>query len=349
MKTKFLTLIALLTTSLLSGCGSGQDNKIIITYGDKTLDSYIVLTTEQDLITMIDREDNFILVSYADPRCSCWGTFEESVIKPYVRDYDIPIYVIETNALSDDDFYGLPINSDKSNTPVLGLYENGKYKVGANYFSNPLIFQKINDFINYLNRYISKPYGYYVDFDQVDALLKGKDKFILNWSWKLCPDCAEFDRRFLKSYIEDNPSEKQLPIYVVDTHVVRNGDQEVWQEIKDTYGLSQARNKDYGYSSGYVPSLQIIEPDATDYVSNGDISPIIKDMFVYRNEKFSIDGSTYTITDSYFDGTRATNYLGAYESEIGQTFTLSSNQTRNEVRDPIHDRYATKFLDYYWK
>lgn len=351
MKLKFFTLMSVAAT-LLAGCGNANkngDGKVVIPFGDMNLTTYITVTKSIDIETMMDRGDNFILVSYALPTCGCWGTFSDSVLTPYVQETHMPIYAIYTGDIGDDDYFGLPIDSQKSNTPVIGIYENGKYKVGANYAKNELIFKKIDDFKNFMNRYVTQPFGYYVNFTRLNTFLKGDDKFLLYWSWKLCPDCTIFDRKFLKNYLKNASQTRSVPLYVIETHELRQTQE--WQDIKDKYAISDTLNKTSGYGKGYVPAIQVIEPDGTDYVSAGNITPIVKDMFVYRNEFFTKneDGS-YTITDSYFNGVRGTKYLGEYESEIGKTFTLSEGQTKAaEARDPLHDTFAKKFLDYYWK
>lgn len=350
MKLKTLSLLGVAAASVLAGCGNNNNNangKVTLSFGDMNLTSYITLTKDIDVQTLRDKKENFILVSYADPNCGCWGTFSESVLIPYVKETHIPIYAIYTRNIADDDFHGLPISSDKSNTPVIGIYKDGQYKVGANYFSNEHIFKKIDDFKNYMNRYITAPAAYYVSFNQLDTMLKGDDKFILYWSWKLCPDCSQFDLRFLKDYFAKNNKSRNVPFYLIETHDVRQTDQ--WQAIKDKYGLSETFNTASGFGKGYVPTLQMINPDGTDHLSNGSIAPIIEDMFVCRNEFFSNENGVYTITDSYFNGVRGTKYLGAYETEIGKTVTAADSTERNTIRDAVHDDFAKKFLDFYWK
>lgn len=360
---KILALSSLLLVASLSGCGNETNNKIILTYGDKSLNAYIRLNTEADLLTKVNNEENFILVSYADETCSCWGMFESTVINPYVREYDIPIYVIHTDALLTG-YYGLPINSGKTNTPVVGLFENGVYKYGTSYDQNAQVFREYNAFINYIDRYMTKPYVYYVSLAQLNDLMKGDEKFILNWALDICPDCKTFDHGLMKEYLKNHPKEKDVPFYVIETRSeglrLLDGisNTEHWTAQKNKYGLSDVLNTTYGYSTGFVPTLQVIEPDGTDYVTLGDISPIISDQMVFQNEKVAYDevNDKYYVSDSYYDGVRATKYLGAYESQIGMEIDESAVYEQNSalrfdptIRYDIQKGFATSFLDFYWK
>lgn len=363
MKTRFISLIGLLATSLLAGCGP-TTSKIVLTYGDKTLNSYIRLTREVDLTSKFDNKDNFILVSYADESCACWAVFESKVVKPYVQDYDIPVYVIHADLITNTNYYGLPINSSKENTPVVGLYENGVYKYGTSYNNDSSVFKNLNSFITYVDRYMTRPYGYYINLSQLNNLLKGEEKFILNWGMSICPDCKIFDLTLLKEYLGTHSKEKTTPLYIIET--VSEGLRLVdgvsnsthWQAQKDKYGLSNTLNTALGYSTGFVPTLQVINPDGTDYVASGNITPIIEDMIVFQNEKVALDEETskYVVSDSYFNGVRGTKYLGAYENQIGQeideefVYEQGGNlRFQTEARYEIHKDFATKFLDFYWK
>ncbi len=362
MKLKLIPLLSLMTLSVLAGCG-GQNDKIVLTYGDKSLDSYIRINREVDLSAKFDQKDNFILVAYADESCACWAVFESRVVIPYVQDYDIPIYVIHTDLITDINYYGLPVSSNKSNTPVVGLFEDGVYRHGTSYNNDNSIFKNLNSFVTYIDRYMRGPYGYYINLDQLNTLLQGDTRFIINWGMSICPDCKAFDHHFLQDYLNDHPGNKDTPLYIIETvsEGLRLLDGESnsahWQQQKNIYGLSNTLNTVYGYGTGFVPTLQVIDPDGTDYVSLGDISPIIEDMFVFQNETVAYDeeADRYYVADSYFDGVRATTYLGEYDSQIGMDisseFVYESNGTlrfETEARYDIHQQFATKFLDYYW-
>lgn len=363
MKSRLIALSFLLATSLLSGCGA-TTNKIVLTYGDQTLDSYIRLSREVDLTSKIDNKENFILVSYADESCACWAIFESRVVIPYVQQYDIPIYVIHADLISDVNYYGLPINSTKENTPVVGLYENGVYRFGTSYNNDNSVFKNLNSFVTYVDRYMTRPYGYYINLDQLNTLLKGDERFIINWGMSICPDCKIFDHTLLKDYLKANTKQKDTPLYIIET--VSEGlrlvdgvsDSQHWQDQKDIYGLSATLNTEYGYRTGFVPTLQVINPDGTDYVALGDISPVIEDQIVFQNESVAYDENSdkYLVSESYFDGVRGRKYLGDYPNQIGleidEEFVYEQNDTlrfMSEARYDIQQAFAKKFLDTYWR
>ena len=66
--------------------------------------------------------------------------------------------------------------------------------------------------------------------------------------------------------------------------------------------------------------------------------------------------ATYKIKDSYFNGVRATKYLGEYESEIGKVIDESLVVETEKgprfiagTRYDVSAKYVAKFFDYYWK
>lgn len=360
---RFLLLTGLLLIAPLSGCGTTSDNRIVLTYGDKSLNTYIRLESEADLQTKVSNKENFILVAYADETCSCWGMFESTVVIKYVQDYDVPIYVMHTDAFLSG-YFGLPINSALTNTPVLGLYEDGVYKYGTSYDQNTQVFREFNAFVNYIDRYMTKPYGYFVSLSQLNTLMKGNQRFIINWALDICPDCKTFDHGLMKEYLKSHRGDKDVPFYIIETRQeglrfldgVSNTAH--WTEQKNKYGLSNVLNTEYGYSTGFVPTLQVIDPDGTDYVTLGDISPIIDDQIVFQNESVAYDETNdkYYVSNSYFDGVRATKYLGTYENQIGKEIPESATYIQGttlrfnpEVRYDIQKDFAVKFLDFYWK
>lgn len=351
---KFTQLLLLTSALILSGCTKPEPSKINIYYKDETLTEVIEFSTLVDLESKILNKDNFILVSYADQTCACWGTFEQLVLNPFVNETKIPIYVIKTSLLGDD-LKGLPINSAHSNTPVVGIFDEGVYKYGVAYNEDTSIFTQKAKFSAWLDTYIIRPIMTYISLDKLNTLLKGTTPFIINWSLEMCPDCTAINHRFMRDYFKKNEISQKLPYYLIETKDIRSHT-ELWTNIKKVYGLSDELNKASGYGTGFVPALQVIHPDGNDYVTSGDLSPIITDMFVFQNEFVEKVGEEYKISDSYFNGVRATKYLGNYESEIGKVVDPSLVYQRETgyrfVAGARYDQnaiFATKFFDYYWK
>lgn len=191
----------------------------------------------------------------------------------------------------------------------------------------------------------------YITLAELNVLLRGNKPFLLMWTMEGCPDCYAVLTKFQKNYVNARFSAK-MPLYLIETVTWRMpGKEAYWQKIKDTYGLSNTFNKATGYSSGYVPSFQVITPDGTDHLTTNTVSEIITDMFVFQNEFVTKRGWRYYITTSYFDGVHGKKYLGDYRSEIGKSVARSDVKKYNMSvrRYELNAKYLTKFLDYYWQ
>jgi len=138
---------------LLTGCKPALGAKITITKSSEVLETFIELDDKSAVTNLISAEANFVLVSYALVGCSCWGQFHIQVLNPYISETNIPIYVLHTD-LFNNEYYGLPINAAKTNTPVIGLYKEGVYTYGLNYFEDEAVFAKLATFKTWINRYI---------------------------------------------------------------------------------------------------------------------------------------------------------------------------------------------------
>lgn len=191
----------------------------------------------------------------------------------------------------------------------------------------------------------------YINLDELNTLLKGSKPFILMWTMDGCPDCYAVLTKFKENYVKADFKAK-MPLYLIETIAWRMpGNENLWQTIKDTYGLSNTFNKALGYSTGYVPSFQVITPDGSDHLSTNTVSVIITDMFVFQNEFVTRRLCRYFITTSYFDGVHAKKYLGKYQSEIGKSVSrkIVKKYNMSVRRYDLNAKYLTKFLDFYWK
>ncbi|MFA5660386.1 MAG: hypothetical protein WC968_03210 [Bacilli bacterium] len=348
-------LLLLANAILLGACTPNtQDNeKVPLYYRHNELTEIIEFTDVKDVDDMITDKENFILVSYADYTCSCWGRFRDFVLNPYINETKLPIYVIATDLMGDD-LKGLPINRNKTNTPVIGIFEAGKVKFSLAYNQDETVFQQLDKFTSWIERYIELPMMTYISLEELNTLLSGTTPFLLNWSYNRCPDCKALDGRMMPVYLKENTITQKIPYYIIETAEIRK--LESWTDVKNTYGLSNVLNERLGYGTGYVPTLQIFHPDGSDYVTSGDVSPIMTDMLVFQNEFVEKVEGVYKVKDSYWNGVRGTTYLGTYESEIGKVIDPSMvEETETSIRFvagsryELNARYAAKFLDYYWK
>lgn len=352
---KIYGLLLLANAIILGACTPNNQNsdKVPLYYRYNHLTEIIEFTDVKDVDDLITDKENFVLVSYADYTCSCWGRFRDFVLNPYIQETKLPIYVIQTDLMGDN-LKGLPINRGKTNTPVIGVFEQGKIKFSLSYNQDESVFQQKEKFVSWMDRHVTLPIMTYISLEEVNTLLRGTAPFILNWSYNRCPDCKALDEKMMPLYLKENAVTQKLPYYLIETAEMRK--LESWTSVKNTYGLSNVLNETYGYGTGYVPTLQVFHPDGTDYVASGDVSPIMTDMLVFQNEFLEKVEGIYKIKDSYWNGVRGTKYLGAYESEIGKVVDPSLvEETETSIRFvlgsryEINARYAQKFLDFYWK
>lgn len=356
----------LLGTFLLTGCNKPPKmEKVQIMYKYSNLTEVINIVDDENQTALeqlelkITDKENFVLVSYADYTCSCWSVFRDHVLRNYINTKKIPIYVIETDALGND-FKGLPIRKDLTNTPVIGIFAGGVCKYSIDYTSKSEIFIERDKFNEWMDARIKDPLMTYISLEEVNTLLKGTEPFLLNWSYSICPDCVALDKQFMPGYIETLKKAPKMPYYIIESKPIRDAGN--WLNVKDIYGLSDKNNTVSGYATGYVPTLQVIRPDGNGatYLANNDISPMIDDMLVFQNDQVEKVDGVYKIKDSYYNGVRATRYLGEYESEVGKVvdpsivmeteyngvlYTYFARGSRYE----LHANYATKFFDHYWR
>lgn len=374
MNRKLLGFLLLATSILtLGGCSCRKDPdppparvKVDLVFKNSTVDTMIEIN-EGDILEKMDRHENYILVSSADTTCACWTVFLNDVINPYIAKTHVEIFYIDANTL-DYTYYGLPIASDKSNTPVFGIYKDGHIRHKQSYSYENEVFSKLEAFEKYIEDRCNLPRVEKITLDRFQELLRSDTEFLINYGLSTCPDCVAYDINFLKDYIKTHKSVDRIPYYYIETRAegmrllngVSNTDEAKaqWQAFKDNYGLSNAKNPEMGFNTGYVPTVQLIEGSSTtDYVEEGDITPLIIDMMVFQNDQLGKVDDKVVVTSSYYNGVRGSEYLGTYESLEG-TVIAEGDYTYYEAYDmyvckpmtryEVHAPFAAKFLEYYW-
>jgi DNA gyrase subunit A len=171
----------LLGTFLLTGCNKPPKmEKVQIMYKYSNLTEVINIVDDENQTALeqlelkITDKENFVLVSYADYTCSCWSVFRDHVLRNYINTKKIPIYVIETDALGND-FKGLPIRKDLTNTPVIGIFAGGVCKYSIDYTSKSEIFIERDKFNEWMDARIKDPLMTYISLEEVNTLLKATD------------------------------------------------------------------------------------------------------------------------------------------------------------------------------
>lgn len=150
---KSRNVLALLTMLLLSGC-THVDNKIIIARNTDKSGAIVDLERRLKLDELVSEDASFMLTTYSNVDCSCWGGFLTFVLTPYVEDFHVNVYAIAAPNLGDDHL-GIPYNINENSTVVFALYEKGAYKYGLVDHEDEDVFHNYKAFKTWIDRYVS--------------------------------------------------------------------------------------------------------------------------------------------------------------------------------------------------
>lgn len=354
----YIFSVLTLATTMLSGCDVNA-NKTALIYG-KLLGELNDLNYVE-LSNKLDNGDNFLLFQTPNSNCTCWTSFRDSVLKPYIienniRAYTIPFAEFYSNNVQRDTF-GIALNSSSQ---TMAIYKDGIIKTMREYNSTHKIWTSSESFTTYINELLIAPTIIDLDLAQLQSLYTKEDSFSILF----------YDEGDASLYLKDNPLRNYAlshlntmsTFYALQTNVqgIKLDDlgvyqEEQWQTFKDNYGLSTLNNQVFGYGDGFVPTLQYIEPDGI--ATNGDV---IKAQSVYFNEvlaNVATEGS-YLVEDSYYT-TERQSFLSYLDGFIGTSIIkgleIPSSDTKlvgeqriwlNEKAAVYHDPLLVAFLDY---
>ena len=302
---------------------TNEDNRVSLGVGDMSSNTYKNITMNE-LNTMIDNDDNFLLFVYS-PTCGGCMMFKP-ILENAIKTRNLIVYAITYSSISTDH----ELKSLRY-TPSIVLYENGEIAYQTDPDKNQEYFVNNDGFLSFLDEYTRMPTMYYISKDQLIAKIENDENFIVYYSRNDCGDCAYMYKNYLKLFLYNNPGAKK--IYVIETNVegirLTNGEYNAtqWQAFKDQFGLSENGNATFGYGVGYVPTIQ--------YYNNGNIA----DMVVYFNDDMSAttnpDGSTtVTINGSYYSD----------NPYIGQSMLYSEYK---DTLAPFFNSKLTSFINDY--
>lgn len=359
IKNRFRSLLLMMLIGLTS-CGSNNETKVPLLYGDESLTTFVTVN-DSDIVTKIENKENFFFFTYLNG-CGCWTNFRDQVLIPYINNTHIYAYGIEVNAIKGtvdyDIFYDLPVNSNKSNTPVMGLYENGEIKYSLAYTEkNKTTFESLAAFENWMTRYSELPTMFFINLNQLNTMLESSKKFVLYYSRKSCPDCTYLERNFLKNYGKTHLTANKLFILDCDVEGIRylNGqyDEAQFNAFKDQYGLSNTHH-DLGYAQGFVPTFQWIVGDGQSILSDVSITRIVEDQIVTLNDSARLEGNDVVIDRTYFDGSRNHGYTAPVLSnkvltldEFTYVETSGTYRYLREAQAKYTDPVLQEFLNLY--
>lgn len=349
MKKKILPL-PLLALTLVS-CNKNNNGIVYIPFGklyDSTLasdvNSLYLHTTNisyEDLNRKIKNEDNFVLLVYEyktlekgeEIECICYTSFAYN-LNIYIKSNNIEIYGIDP---SDFKGTGKTFSLDLvSGEQTLAIFKDGEvYKQETTANESLSNQEKIERFFNN----VSFSNMLYVNKNQLDSMFEEKETFTIGYLRKTCSDCEYLIRDFLKEY---NKKPLNKTIYVLDCDIngirYENGqfNSTLWQEFKDSYGLSNKYNANFGYDVGYIPTFLTYKIEGkkdyfAEYVIDGAVA--------YNDILTKIEDKVI-ISNSYWNGAKH-SFFSSLDSSI------KTKLTNKEISIDEYDDYGEDGI--YWK
>lgn len=320
MKKVLNLLSVVLVIFICSSCKCNKFNKVSLQIGDINANSYNNITLNE-FDDMVENNRNFILYVYRSDCENCM--MFKSILEKVIKERHVIIYAIESGLITSNH-----VLREVKKVPTVLLYENGKQILKTDPIKNNEYFSSNAGFLKFLDKYTYMPTLFYINKEQLDEKIKSDKNFIIYYSRSSCTDCSYLNDNYLKKYLDKNTNKKSFYIIETDEEGIRYKDgifdSTLWQDFKDTYGLSENNNA-LGHGVGYVPTMQ--------YYENGEI----KDMLVYFNDYERIENSdgsySVIINNSYYDDNPYLNKTIKY----------------NEYKEKLASFYNGKvksFLDY---
>lgn len=387
MKSKLPLLLSLLPLTALAGCSNNFSGKVNLLYGalfdDGARGNEVFHLNEYvedgefkqsnylrypDLQSLVDGKESFILAIRAESEtCACYTGWRDSVLRPYMQETNVEIYLIAADtlnvALSDGRTRAESLGFSSLSENTLALFSEGTLAYSE---VAPLGSQMAEDlayFKDWMSKRVELPRMLYVNDAQLDALYEGNEDFLIYYGRSTCADCTYMREAFLDQYLAEN---KDMDItYVIDCDQegirYKNGelDSMQWDAYKESHGLAESEANPAGFDSGYVPTIIYVSPN------NGQkTGDIIKGYDVFLNDSYD---ENYIISATYFSKERVNaspSYLeyltqseletkvlegvdlGEYEGEDSAALKQSWYREKASV---YHSEISKAFFDYYVK
>ncbi|MCR5333111.1 MAG: hypothetical protein K6E11_03725 [Bacilli bacterium] len=312
MKISHLILLPL-SLAVLAGCNGNKDDRIASLQYGQMINNQTETISYQALSEKVDSKETFLVTVYA-PGCTCWSTFQ-AVLGEYISETHVYVYSISykefENGGESRDNFGMKL---KSGYTSFAIFKDGKVLMDVNSEKNEL--KQIDLFKKMMETYVTLPKMFYVSKDQVDELYTSDKKSVIYFARSNCSDCSDLNSRFLDTY------KTTYNLYILDCEKIgireyqEDGihltpeSQAKWNAFKVEYGLANTNNAKYGYNSGYVPSLFLIQGSGDKNVK----TPTFLSGSVYFNDTVEELGGQFKVTDSYYTPDRLANL--AYASGV---------------------------------
>ena len=352
-------LILPLSLAVLTACPKPVDDKIAhLHYGQMATETYEAIDY-QTLSEKVENKETFLVSVYAEG-CTCWSTFQ-TVLSQYIRDTHVIVYALGYKSFHSSsgetlDNFGLKL---KSGYTSFAIFKDGKPLVDVN--SEKKELKEYEPFKKMMDASVTLPKIFYISKAQVDTLYASNETSLLYFARSNCQDCQYFDRNFLDTY------EAEKNIYILDcekigireydeTGQLTPASQLAWNKFKEDYGLAEANNPTYGYSTGYVPSLFLLH-------GNGDPEHPAATFLqgsVFFNDTVEKIGDDLVVTKSYYSSARQSslNYVDYITEPVLEgmvlpasdvdTFTFGENTFyawKQERAAEYHTPLVKAFLD----
>ena len=289
---KNLLFLGLIPTLLLSGCNQQtiDKSKLVLKYGNYHLSNVSLSTLQEydydELKAAIDNKETFVLLINREigehTSCGCWNDFVPVFCK-FSSEYHYDFKLFNVNLLDGKNSFG--IHKKGGDLPGICFFKNGKLLRQTIYVLSKgetrRMFSEYALFEEYMLRNVYLPKAYYVDRDYLDYKIENNHTFNLFFDRSKCPDCTEIKTTYINNWINSNkeitindplymldlqewyaskpdplPEEPSPTQEEIDEYNRKMALYEIYQGIKDQYGLSNEYNTTFGYGTGAVPTFQ---------------------------------------------------------------------------------------------
>lgn len=310
-----------LSSVAFSGCKKDpvEEPKVNLSYGDVHAEK-VTEIIGADLYQKIKEDKENLMMVVSAVGCSCWDEFQD-IINQYVKENKLICYHV-----SYDEFSvfaascGLVLNKS---TTTFAVFEEGNLKFNIHTDPDTTTMTDYPTFKKTLDATISKPHCYFVNEQDVDAMMASDKSEVVYFERNGCPDCTYINKSILKDYVKSHQDMNNL--YILDcqswlTVKEEQGD-EAYQALKDKYGLSTANNPDFGYNNGSFPFFSLIE--------NGQYKAGAE----AYNEKVAKYGNNVIVESSYYSDERVAKL--PYRSEPLDRLVLNEGTYSTKEREGV--------------